>query len=87
MNLNTFPKYKQNLGYKVVPVYLHEVNGVPVPAGQVVPSMEWHIYSYGKHVATKQGDRLVELGYYSVTTRKHVNYAAEQLGLRVQHCQ
>lgn len=87
MNLNRFPKYQQNLGYKSVPVYLHEVNGVAVPAGRVVPSTEWRVYSYNTHVATKQGDRLVELSYHSVTTRKHINYAAEQLGLRVQHCQ
>ena len=74
MNLNRFPRYKQNLGFKTMP-----------PAGD--GANELRVYSYDTHVATQHGDRLVELRYYSVTTRKHVNYAAAQLGLRVQHCE
>ena len=42
---------------------------------------ELRVYSYNTHVATQKGGALVELRYYSVTTRKHLNYAAKQLGL------
>ena len=68
--MHRFPKYQQNLGYR----------NVPVPG-----ATEWRVYSYNRHVATKRGDTLVELGYWSVTTRKHVNYAAQQLQLTVKH--
>lgn len=85
MNLNRFPKYKQNLGYKSVPVFLGQATGKAPRRDKMRP--ELRVYSYDTHVATQQGDRLIELRYYSVTTRKHINYAAEQLGLRVQHCQ
>lgn len=73
MNLNRFPRYTQNLGFKTMP---------PVGEG----ANELRVYSYNTHVATQVGDRLVELGYHSMTTRKHINYAAEQLGLTVQYC-
>ena len=69
MNLHRFPRYAQNLGY--------------APATPETP--ELRVYSYNTHVATQQGDALVEVGYFSVTTRKHVNYAAKELGLGVQH--
>jgi hypothetical protein len=41
------------------------------------------VYSYGTHVATIKGDKLVRHGWWSVTTSKHVNYVAQQLGLTV----
>lgn len=65
MNLQKFSRYAQNLGYR--------------PATHASP--ELRVYSYGTHVATQKEEALVELAYYSVTTRKHVNYAAQQLGL------
>lgn len=39
------------------------------------------IWSYTTHVATIKGDKLIQHGYWSVTTQKHINYAATQLGL------
>jgi hypothetical protein len=39
------------------------------------------IYSYSTHVATIEGDELHQLGWWSVTTQKHINYAANELGL------
>ena len=41
------------------------------------------LYSYTTHVATVDGDKLVVLspGWWSVTTSKHINYAASELGL------
>ena len=39
------------------------------------------IFSYTTHVATIDGDNLKQLGYWSVTTQKHINYAANQLNL------
>lgn len=45
----------------------------------------WHVYSYNTLVAVQSDHTLRELDYWSVTTRKHVNYAARQLGLEVVH--
>lgn len=81
MKLNRFARYQQNLGWQNVPAPSKGSNG------RNSLSKEVRVYSYGTHVATQHGDSLVELGYHSVTTRKHVNYAADQLGLRVQHCE
>ena len=39
------------------------------------------IISYTTHVATIEGDTLKQLGWWSVTTQKHINYAANQLNL------
>jgi hypothetical protein len=39
------------------------------------------IISYTTHVATIDGDNLKQLGYWSVTTQKHINYVANQLNL------
>ena len=39
------------------------------------------IYSYGTQVAIIEGTTLKQLGYWSQTTQKHINYAAAQLGL------
>jgi len=41
------------------------------------------IFSYSTHVATILGDNLVQLGYWSQTTQKHVNYAARELNLNL----
>jgi hypothetical protein len=39
------------------------------------------IYSYSTKVAEIKGNELHQLGYWSVTTQKHINYAANQLHL------
>jgi hypothetical protein len=39
------------------------------------------IISYTTHVATIEGETLNQLGYWSVTTQKHINYAANELRL------
>ena len=39
------------------------------------------LYSYTTHVATVDGDKLIVLGWWSVTTSRHINYAARELGL------
>lgn len=39
------------------------------------------IISYTTHVATIDGDTLIQHGWWSVTTQKHINYAATQLNL------
>ena len=39
------------------------------------------IISYATHVATIDGDNLKQLGYWSVTTQKHINYVANELNL------
>ena len=39
------------------------------------------IISYTTKVAEIKGDELQQLGYWSVTTQKHINFAAKELGL------
>jgi len=39
------------------------------------------VMSYDTHVATIEGTELIQLGYWSMTTQKHINYVAEQLNL------
>jgi hypothetical protein len=39
------------------------------------------IYSYNTKVAEIKGNKLQQLGYWSVTTQKHINYVASELGL------
>ena len=39
------------------------------------------IYSYTTKVATIDKDNLMQLGYWSVTTQKHINYVARELNL------
>ena len=39
------------------------------------------IISYCTHVATIEGDTLRQLGYWSMTTQKHINYVAKELNL------
>ena len=41
------------------------------------------IYSYDTRVATIEGNTLKQLGWWSVTTQKHINYAAQQLNLKI----
>jgi hypothetical protein len=48
-----------------------------------------NIYSYDTHVATVVYDKdykplhLEQLGWWSVTTQRHINYAASELGLEI----
>jgi hypothetical protein len=41
------------------------------------------IYSYYTHVATIENDNLIQLGYWSQTTQKHINYVARVLNLNL----
>lgn len=41
------------------------------------------VYSYNTHVATIDGTSLIQLGYWSMTTQKHINYVASQLDLQL----
>lgn len=42
-----------------------------------------YVRSYETLVARVEMDKLVILGWWSVTTSKHINYAAQELGLKV----
>ena len=45
-----------------------------------------NIWSYTTIVATIDGDTLRQLGWWSQTTQKHINYVAKELNLNlVQH--
>jgi|MGYP003677673862 hypothetical protein len=39
------------------------------------------VWSYTTHVATIAEDKLYQLGYWSMTTQKHINYVASELDL------
>lgn len=39
------------------------------------------VWSYSTIVAKIDGDKLRQLGWWSVTTQKHINYVADYLGL------
>jgi len=39
------------------------------------------VFSYNTHVATIEGTQLIQLGWWSVTTQKHINYVANELEL------
>ena len=39
------------------------------------------IYSYSTNVARIEGDKLIQLGWWSVTTQKHINFVARELNL------
>lgn len=41
------------------------------------------IYSYSTNVAKIDGNNLMQLGYWSVTTQKHINYVAKELNLNL----
>ena len=39
------------------------------------------VFSYNTHVATIEGNDLIQLGYWSQTTQNHINHVAEELDL------
>ena len=39
------------------------------------------VWSYSTHVATINNNDLLQLGYWSGTTQKHINYVADHLDL------
>jgi len=41
------------------------------------------VISYTTHVATIKGNELQQLGYWSMTTQKHINYVAKELNLNL----
>ena len=41
------------------------------------------VISYVTHVATIEGETLKQLGYWSMTTQKHINYVAKELNLKL----
>lgn len=41
------------------------------------------IQSYSTYVAKVVGNDLIQLGYWSKTTQKHINYAAKELNLNL----
>tara|TARA_R110000851_G_scaffold121556_2_gene250394 strand:+ start:3001 stop:3174 length:174 start_codon:yes stop_codon:yes gene_type:complete len=42
-----------------------------------------NVYSYNTHVATIKGTELHQIGYWSMTTQKHINYVAKELNLNL----
>ena len=40
-----------------------------------------NVWSYSTRVAEIKGSELHQLGYWSMTTQKHINFAASELGL------
>lgn len=42
------------------------------------------VFSYNTHVATIENDFLYQLGYWSMTTQKHINYVASFYGLTLK---
>ena len=41
------------------------------------------VWSYSTHVATIEDSKLIQLGYWSQTTQKHINYVAKELDLEL----
>ena len=41
------------------------------------------VWSYTTHVATIDGNNLLQLGYWSMTTQKHINYVAKEYNLNL----
>tara|TARA_R100000951_G_scaffold109544_1_gene106769 strand:- start:295 stop:477 length:183 start_codon:yes stop_codon:yes gene_type:complete len=41
------------------------------------------VYSYSTHVATIHQDNLIQHGWWSVTTQKHINYVAREYNLNL----
>lgn len=41
------------------------------------------VWSYSTVVARIDGDKLIQLGWWSVTTQKHINYVARELNLNL----
>ena len=44
---------------------------------------EIKVYSYNTLVAEREGNKLIVPKHYSVTTSKHINYVADEYGLKV----
>jgi len=42
-----------------------------------------NVWSYSTIVAKIDGCNLIQLGYWSMTTQKHINYASKYLGLNL----
>jgi hypothetical protein len=42
-----------------------------------------YVQSYATKVAIVKGHRLIQLGWYSVTTQKHINYVSRELNLKL----
>jgi len=40
-----------------------------------------NVWSYSTIVAKIDGNDLIQLGYWSMTTQKHINYVADELDL------
>ena len=45
--------------------------------------LDCQVWSYTTHVATIEGQKLIQLGYWSKTTQKHINYVAKELNLKL----
>jgi len=43
--------------------------------------LDCQVWSYSTHVATIEGNDLIQLGNWSDTTQKHINYVADELDL------
>ena len=41
------------------------------------------VISYTTHVATIEDGNLIQLGWWSQTTQKHINYVAQELNLNL----
>tara|TARA_R110002072_G_scaffold176819_1_gene332697 strand:- start:1432 stop:1614 length:183 start_codon:yes stop_codon:yes gene_type:complete len=41
------------------------------------------VWSYTTNVATIEGDKLIQHGWWSMTTQKHINYVAKELNLEL----
>ena len=41
------------------------------------------VYSYSTHVATIEYPNLIQHGWWSVTTQKHINYVAREYNLNL----
>jgi hypothetical protein len=41
------------------------------------------VISYTTHVATIENNDLIQLGWWSVTTQKHINYVAKEFNLNL----
>jgi hypothetical protein len=41
------------------------------------------VWSYTTHVATIESGKLLEHGWWSMTTQKHINYVARELDLEL----
>jgi hypothetical protein len=44
---------------------------------------ETFVKSYDTFVARVEWDKLIQLGYWSMTTQKHINYVANELNLQL----